>query len=253
MTTIPRAVTGRAVGELLRGWRDRRRLSQLELAGRAEVSTRHLSYVETGRSRPSRELLLHLADHLDVPHREQNQLLLAAGYAPVFSQLDLDAPAMRPVREVLTMMLDAAAPNPALVMDRHWDLVLANAPAAAWTTLAAPALVAPPANVARLTLHPDGLAPHIVNLDEVAEHVVGRLRRQLASSADQRLRALLDELLEHVPAVGDGGEVADLPPVVPVRIRFDGREREYVSVVSTFGSAVDVTATELLIETFYEV
>src|SRR5947199_1886430 len=178
----------RGVGGLLRDWRQRRRMSQLDLAGEAEVSTRHLSFVETGRSRPSRELVLHLAEHLDVPLRERNALLLAAGYAPTYHQTPLDGPEMEPVRAALDKILTGHEPFPAVVVDRHWDLVSANGAAMALLgDLVAPELLAPPLNTLRVSLHPKGLAPYIGNLAEYSAHLVARLQRQAAASADADL------------------------------------------------------------------
>ena len=174
-----------SVGELLRDWRRRRRLSQLDVSLDAAVSARHLSFVETGRSKPSRELVLHLAEHLDVPLRERNALLLAAGYAPAYGETPLDDEAMAPVRAALEKILAGHAPFPAVVIDRRWDLVSANATAMALLTDGvAPELLAPPVNAMRVTLHPDGLAPRIVNLREYGAHLVARLARQSALAPD---------------------------------------------------------------------
>ncbi len=232
-------------------------MSQLDLASVAAVSTRHLSYVETGRSTPSRELIIHLATHLDVPHREQNDLLLAAGYAPAYVELDLDDPAMEPVVATLDAMLAASEPNPTIVMDRYWNLVRANESALAWTSLIDPALLGPPLNVLRATFHPDGLAAHITNHDAVAAHLLGRVRRQLAITGDPLLADLLTELEGLAPdattvtTLDPSG--ADGTPAVIVRMRIDGLERAYLSVVSTFGATLDVTASELVIESFYAI
>ena len=249
------ATTSPGVGALLRDWRERRRLSQLQLATQAEVSTRHLSYVENGRSQPSRELVLHLARHLEVPRREQNQFLLAAGYAPAFRELHLSDPDMKPVADALSIMMAAAEPNPALVFDRRWNLVLANESAFAWTGLVSPMLLDPVPNVARLTLHPAGLASHNVTFEEVAEHLLTRLRRQHALTGDEELADLLDEVADYVPArtLERGAAATEVPVVIPMRLRVDGEERAYASVVSTFGTAMEVTASELTIETFYPV
>lgn len=239
-------------GSLLRTWRERRRVSQLELSTVASVSARHLSYVETGRSRPSRELLLHLAERLDVPLRERNQLLLAAGFAPVFTEFDLDDPEMRPVAEALAVMLAGNEPNPTLVMDRHWNLLMANDSAFTLTAGAADHLFSPTINILRLALHPDGLAPRIVNLAEVAHHLIDRLTRQINLTGDPELVALLAESRAWTRDLGD----VDLDPsavVVPMTIVIDGVERSFFSMVSTFGTAADVTAAELTIETFYPV
>ncbi len=240
------------IGPLLRVWRGRRRMSQLDLASVAEVSTRHLSYVETGRSSPSRELVLHLARHLDVPLREQNDLLLAAGHAPAHSQLDLTDSAMAPILATLETMLAASEPHPTLVMDRHWNLVLANESAVAFVAGVADHLLGPPLNVVRLTVHPDGLATRIDDLDTVAAHLIHRLRRQGAITGDPLLADLLDEAESLVPGAA-AIDVAASGPALPVTIRTDGAATTYLSVISTFGSALDVTASELTIETFYAI
>ncbi len=228
-------------------------MSQLDLATSAEVSTRHLSYVETGRSTPSRELIIHLATHLDVPHREQNDLLLAAGYAPAYSELGLTSPTMRPVVATLESMLEAMEPNPTLVMDRHWNLVMANESAFAWTRLVAPELLGPPLNVIRMTLHPDGLASAIDDLDEVAAHLVHRLRRQLGVTGDPVIADLLAEAESLVTTTVDPVDFPNADAAIEVRLTVDGEVRQYLSVVSTFGTALDVTASELVIETFFDV
>ncbi len=227
-------------------------MSQLDLASLAEVSTRHLSYVETGRSTPSRELLLHLARHLDVPLREQNDLLMASGYAPAFSEFDLTDPAMRPVVAALETILRGSEPNATLVMDRHWNLVMANDAALALTTGVADHLVEPPLNIVELTLHPEGLAPAITNLDEVAAHLVHRIRRQHAVSGDPTLAELVATAERLVPGA------ASIHPLNPsaalsVQMRLGGVETTLLSVVSTFGTGLDITTAELTIETFYDV
>lgn len=250
-----KVVSGRrptGVGPLLREWRERRRMSQLDLATTAEVSTRHLSYVETGRSSPSRELVLHLARHLDVPLREQNDLLLAAGLAPAYTELDLTAPSMQPVLSALEAMIAGSEPNPTLVMDRHWNLVMANESAFAWAASVSPELLGPPLNVLRLTLHSDGLASTIENLEQVAAHLLHRVRRQLAVTGDPVLASLLEEFEHLAPdAAGEFESTADA--AIAVRMNTGSGVREYLSVVSTFGTALDVTASELIIETFFDV
>src|SRR4051794_15750973 len=189
---------------MLRDWRLRRHLSQLDLAVEAGVSSRHLSFVETGRSRPSREMVLHLAEHLDVPLRDRNALLLAAGYAPVYPQRPLDTDELTPVREALDKVLAGHEPFPAVVVDRRWGLVTANAPGMRLiTSLVAPALLEQPINTLQITLHPDGLAPHIRNLGEYATHLVARLDRQAAAAHDDDLRALSRELRGY-PGVPSG-------------------------------------------------
>ncbi|WP_395154624.1 helix-turn-helix domain-containing protein [Ilumatobacter sp.] len=250
MTNIAQSSIG--AGGLLRNWRQRRRMSQLDLASSAQVSTRHLSYVETGRSTPSRELLLHLARHLDVPPREQNDLLLAAGYAPTFSELDLGDPAMRPVLTAIDAILTGSEPNPTLVMDRYWNLVRANAAALTRVDGIAPELLGPPLNVLRVTLHPDGLAPSVVNFDAVAAHLIHRLRRQHAISGDPVLADLLAEAEALAPSASDIHPL-NAAAALELHLRRNGIDARYLSVVSTFGTALDITASELTIETFYTV
>jgi transcriptional regulator with XRE-family HTH domain len=239
------------LGLLLRDWRRRRRLSQLDLALDAGVSARHLSFVETGRSKASREMVLLLAEQLDVPLRDRNQLLLAAGYAPVFEERPIDAPEMAPVREALDVVLKGHEPYPALVVDRGWNLVAANASVQLLTAMVAPELLEPPLNVLRASLHPDGMAPNIVNLGEWRAHVLDRLRRQVALTADDELAALYAELAaypggEDVQHAVTGGEIA-----VPVRLRTEVGELAFFSTVTTFGTAVDITLAELSIEAFF--
>jgi transcriptional regulator with XRE-family HTH domain len=244
----------RGVGDLLRDWRQRRRRSQLDLAVEAEVSARHLSFVETGRSKPSRELLLHLAEHLDVPLRERNALLLAAGYAPVYPERPLDAGDMAPVRAALDKILAGHEPFPAVIVDRHWDLVSANAPALAVLTEGVAAeLLAPPVNALRVSLHPDGLAPRIANLAEYSAHLLVRLRREIDVTGDRRLAALHDELRGY-PGVDDGSS-AHVDPAsllfVPLVLRSPVGELTFFSTLATFGTALDVTVAELAIEAFF--
>jgi transcriptional regulator with XRE-family HTH domain len=259
MTTIVSPVSpARGVGELLRDWRQRRRRSQLDLAVEAEVSARHLSFVETGRSKPSRELLLHLADHLDVPLRERNALLLAAGYAPLYPERTLDDDAMAPVREALDKVLAGHQPFPAVVVDRQWNLVSGNR--AAMTVLTegvAPELLGPPANALRAALHPDGMAPRIVNLDEYSAHVLHRLRQQALTTQDAELAALYDELRAY-PGVEETSAAVLRPEALvftSLRLRppagTDGPELAFFSTLATFGTALDVTVAELAIESFF--
>ena len=246
--------TPTGVGELLRQWRQRRRLSQLDLAVEAEVSPRHLSFVETGRSRPSRELVMHLAEHLDVPLRERNSLLLAAGYAPLYGQRSLEAEEMGPVRDALDRMLAGHEPFPAVVVDRHWNVVSANAPAMAILSGISPELLEPPVNALRATLHPEGLAPMIVNLAEYSAHLLSRLHRQMVVSGDRELAALYDELRRY-PGVNDGSGTAPHPATlvfVPLVLRRpDGTELTFFSTLASFGTALDVTLAELAIESFF--
>jgi transcriptional regulator with XRE-family HTH domain len=242
----------RPVGELLRQWRERRRLSQLDLALQSGTSTRHLSFVETGRSRPSRDMLLRLAERLEVPLRERNHLLLAGGYAPAFGQTALDAPKMAGVRDALRQVLAGHEPFPAVVVDGAWNLVDANTAVGLLVGEADPALLVPPVNVLRVSLHPDGMASRIVNLGEWRAHLFGRLRRQIALTADPGLAELYQELRAYpcdqpepeveVPGPGD--------VVIPLRLRHGGRELSFLSIVASFGTPLDVTVAELAIESF---
>jgi transcriptional regulator with XRE-family HTH domain len=253
MTSTAITSRPRPVGELLRQWRDRRRLSQLELSLQAEVSTRHLSFVETGRATPSREMVIQLAEHLKVPLRERNRLLLAAGYAPVYGETPLDAPQMAAVRDAVRQVLSGHEPYPAAVVDRGWNMLDGNGSLAILTGLVSPDLLVPPVNVLRASLHPDGLAPHIVNLAEWRGHLLGRLRGQVEVTADPILVTLLDELASY-PG-GHGESEPELPApgdiVVPLRVRHDGHELAFLSTVATFGTPVDITVAELSIESFY--
>lgn len=244
--------TRHTFGNLLREWRHRRRLSQLDLALEAGVSARHLSFVETGRSRPSAEMVVHLAEQLDVPLRERNKLLLAAGFAPAYAQHDLDAPEMGPVRDALDQLLRAHHPVPAVVVDRHWGLVAANDAVALLVDGVAPDLLEPPANVLRLSLHPEGMAPRIVNLRQWRAHLLDRLGRESVISGDPALAALHEELAAYPggePAATSAASSTEI--AVPLRLRVAGQELAFISTVTTFGTAVDVTVSELSIESFF--
>jgi transcriptional regulator with XRE-family HTH domain len=241
-----------SIGTLLREWRQRRRLSQLDLALEAGVSARHVSFIETGRSRPSAEMVVQLADHLDVPLRERNSLLLAAGYAPAYAQHDLDAPEMGPIREVVERVLRGHEPYPAFVVDRHWGMVAANSAIPLLTAGVAPELLEPPVNVLRLSLHPEGVAPRIINLGEWRAHLLDRLGREAVISGDPALFALHAELAAypggkegHAPDL-DAGSVA-----VALRVRVGDQELAFISTATTFGTAVDVTVSELSIEALF--
>jgi transcriptional regulator with XRE-family HTH domain len=240
------------VGTLLREWRQRRRLSQFELALESGVSSRHLSFVENGRSRPSAEMVIHIAEHLDVPLRDRNHLLLAAGYAPAYAQHDLDAPEMGPVRDAIEQVLRAHEPYPALVIDRHWGLVSSNRPVGLLIEGVAAHLLEPPVNVLRLSLHPEGLAPRIANLHQWREHLLDRLARDAVATGDPALTALHQELAAY-PAGEPGAELdpafADI--AVPLRLRHGDGELAFLSTKTTFGTAVDVTVAELSVESFF--
>ena len=249
---MPELAARSRVGPLLRDWRLRRRLSQLDLAVEAGVSARHVSFVETGRSRPSAAMVLQLAEHLEVPLRDRNALLLAAGYAPAFAQRDLDDPEMGPVRDAIDRLLCGHEPYPAVVVDRHWGLVAANRAVAILTAGVAPHLMEPPVNVLRLSLHPDGLAPRILNLGEWRAHLLDRLARQAVVSGDPALFALHEEL-----AAQPGGEPwpgVDLETseiAVPLRLAAEGEELAFISTATSFGTAIEVTMSELAIESFF--
>ena len=246
---VPVSVAGvAAVGELLRQWRNRRGLSQLALAGAAEVSARHLSFVETGRSHPSRAMLLHLGEHLDVPLRDRNALLLAGGFAPAYPEHRLDDPSMALVADAVTRILAAYGPFPALVVDRYWVLVDANEAVDLLTAGCAPALLEPPCNVLRLCLHPDGLAPRILTLGSWRGHLLARLRHQIRATGDPRLQELLDELRRYPAPAAE--RLAAPAPVVPIRLRTARGELAFLSTTTLFGTPGDVTVDELAIEAF---
>ncbi|MEC3956271.1 helix-turn-helix transcriptional regulator [Nocardia sp. CDC153] len=238
-------------GDLLRHWRTTRRLSQLELAGRADTSTRHLSFIETGRATPSRHMLLHLSDELDIPLRERNRMLLAAGYAPIYGEPTLDNPTMQPIRDALRQILTGLEPHPALAIDATWTMVDANAGIGLFLDGIDPALLQPPVNGLRLTLHPDGLAPRIINLPEWRGHIFERLQRQIDVTGSPELVALLAELR----AYPGGEEAPGLPEpdqtVVPLRLRHDGHELAFLSATTVFGTPMNITVAELAIEAFF--
>jgi len=240
------------IGALLRDWRQRRHMSQLDLGLEAGVSARHVSFVETGRARPSAEMVTRLAEALDVPLRDRNALLLSAGFAPAYGQRDLDEPEMGPVREALQRVLRGHEPYPALVVDRHWALVLGNAAVPLLTAGVPEHLLEPPVNVLRLSLHPEGLAPRIANLGEWRAHILDRLGRQAVVSGDPALFALHEELAGY-PG-GQRGHAVDLEAgsvAVPLRLRAGDAELAFISTATTFGTATDVTVSELSIESFF--
>jgi transcriptional regulator with XRE-family HTH domain len=274
MNTTPRAVNNRTpIGDLLRTWRQRRHLSQLELAIAADISTRHVSFMETGRSLPSREMLLHLAERLAIPLRERNPLLLSAGYAPAYSERKLDDPALQQVRKAVDLVLAGHEPYPALAVDRHWSLVSANTAVGSFLEGVEAHLLQPPMNVLRLGLHPGGLASRIENFGEWRAHVLTRLRHQIDATADPVLVELLAEL-EGYPATAGGGasavegagvdshvgnEIADGHAhnnpygsvVVPLRLRTSQGTLAFFSTTTVFGTPLDITLAELAIESFF--
>jgi transcriptional regulator with XRE-family HTH domain len=242
--------TPKPVGELLREWRQRRRLSQLHFAVEAEISTKHLSFLETGRSQPSREMVLRLAKLLEVPLRERNTLLMAAGYAPMFKERPLDDPALQAARDAIELVLKGHEPFPALAIDRHWQLVAANASVMPLLQGVSASLLQPPINVLRLSLHPDGLASRIVNLGEWRAHLLARLRHQIAVSGDPELTELLREL-EGYPAPEGAREEATAAVVVPFRLATDAGVLSFISTTTVFGTPIDVTLSELAMESFF--
>lgn len=240
------------VGVLLRRWRVRRRLSQLELSNRAEVSTRHLSFVETGRATPSREMILLLAEELEVPLRERNPLLLAAGFAPSYPESVWDASQLAPVRAAVRQVLNGHEPYPALAVDRRWNLVDGNRAIGLLTRDVAPELLAPPVNVLRVALHPDGMARRIANLGQWRAHLLSRLRRIIELTADPDLAELYEELLRY-PGADPEPEVEVPGPgdlVMPLRIRHQDRDLAFLSTTTVFGTPLDITVAELAIESF---
>ncbi|MGW5421907.1 helix-turn-helix domain-containing protein [Streptomyces sp. NPDC003943] len=252
MTTV---ATDTGVGPLLRGWREQRRLSQLELALRADSSARHISFIETGRSRPSEEMILKLAEHLDVPVRDRNALLLAAGYAPRYSESPLDAPQLETLREGIEQLLQGYEPYPALVVDGSYTVVAANRGIQLLLAGLPEHLLTPPLNAMRITLHPEGLAPRIRNLREWRGHLLAQMERQIGLARSEALRALYEEVAAYPLPEGttDPDDREDPEPypyfALPLRIEHDGHVLSFVSSISTFNTPMDVTVAELAIET----
>ena len=242
--------TQRPIGDLLREWRRHRRLSQLDLATGAEISTRHLSFVESGRANPSRDMILHLAEYLDVPLRERNALLVAAGFAPAFRERALDDPALATARATIDLLLQGLEPYPALAVDRYWQLVASNQATLRLLGGVAPELLQPPINVLRLSLHPAGLAPRIRNRGLWRAHLLHRLLLQIDASHDPQLIALLREL-QALP-VPDGTPGADTGSsiAVPMQLEVEGHVLSMLSTTTVFGTPVDITLAELALEAF---
>lgn len=243
------AASLRPVGELLREWRERRRLSQLDLSIQADISTRHLSFVETGRSRPTPAMILRLTEHLEVPLRERNTLLLAGGYAPAYPQHGLAEPELRSVLVALQQVLAGHEPYPAVVVDRWWELLDSNTSLGILTEGCTPALLEPPVNVLRLALHPDGMAPRIINLAQWRSHLLTQLSHRAQALGDQQLTDLHAELAGY-----PGGQVESAGPdgvVLPLRLRRGDTELSFFSISAAVGTATDVTVDELHIEAFY--
>ena len=241
------------VGTQLREWRQRRRMSQLDLAGHAEVSTRHLSFMETGRSLPSRDMLLRLADRLDVPLRERNRLFTAAGYAPMYAEHRLNDPALQVPRHALERVLQAHEPCPALAVDRHWNMVAHNRIVPLLLDGLPAELLAAPLNVLRLSLHPQGLAPRIVNLAVWRAHLLHRLQQQAQRQADPVLVALADELRGYPAPALDAGHapLSDGAVYVPLQLQSPAGTLSFISTITVFGTPNDITLAELALETFF--
>jgi len=250
---FPESVTmdSAEVGGLLRAWRMRRRLSQLDLALEADISSRHLSFLETGRARPSRDMILRLCDHLSLPLRERNALLLAAGFAPVFPQRALDDPALAAERAAIDMILAGHEPYPALAVDRHWTLVTMNRAVGPLLAGVDPELLTAPINVLRVSLHPSGLAPRIRNLAEWRAHLLARLHQQIDVSGDPTLAGLLRELSAYPAPAGRSPDVGSGAAVVPLELDANGTVLSLFSTTTVFGTPIDVTLAELAIEAFY--
>jgi transcriptional regulator with XRE-family HTH domain len=241
-----------SIGTLIRSWRTQRHLSQLALALDADISQKHLSFIESGRARPSREMVIRLADHLDVPLRERNVLLQAAGFAPLFHERPIDDPALTRPRQALDIILKAHEPNPALIVNRHWQLLSANAVVPRLLASVDPELLKPPVNVLRVSLHPRGLAPLILNLAEWRRHLLDRLRRQHRLAPDPATEALLSELAAYpAPAARHSLHEPHDEVAVSLRLRSQAGVLSFISTVTVFGTPMDVTLSEVSLEAFY--
>lgn len=245
--------TAQTVGSLLKIWRERRRRSQLDLALDAEISTRHLSFVETGRARPSREMILLLAENLEIPLRERNKILITAGFAPVYSEKTFDDEGLTAARRAVDLILEAHEPFPALAVDRHWNMVAANKTVPLMLEGIPGELLAPPVNVLRLSLHPEGLASKIVNLPEWRGHLLTRLKKQVADTADFGLEELLKELSGYEIKGGRSEKTAKPADaiVVPLKIETRFGTLSFIGTTTVFGTPVDVTVSEIALETFF--
>jgi transcriptional regulator with XRE-family HTH domain len=248
------ALDAPGVGAILRDWRRRRRLSQLDLALEAGISTRHLSFVETGRSKPSPDMVLHLAEQLEVPLRDRNALLLAAGYAPRYGARSLNDPDMAPIRDALGRVLDGHEPFPALAVDRYWNLVASNAALGVLLDGVADELLEPPANALRIALHPDGMPPRVLNFAAWRNHLLGRLERAVAMTGDPQLLELQQEVLGY-PGPPAPAEQASPGAEVMFGLKLaapgNGRRLSFFSTITTFGTPLDITVSEIAIEAFF--
>jgi transcriptional regulator with XRE-family HTH domain len=236
-------------GDHIRAWRQRRRMSQLELALEAEISTRHLSFVETGRAQPSRRMILTLADRLEIPMRERNLLLVAGGFAPQFPERDLESPEMRGVWDVIDIVLKGHLPYPAFAVDRRWNILSSNRSLPRIYDGVAPELLAPPVNALRLTLHPNGMAPKVINLEEWRANILSRVRAQIAATADEALAELYAELRSY--GGDDGPATAEGRPLIPFQLMTDAGPMSFLTTTMVFDSPLDVNLSELIIECFF--
>ena len=254
MHEVPLSTRSTGFGEHLRAWRRRRRLSQLDLAAEADISTRHLSYVETGRANPSREMVLRLAARLEVPLRERNAFLVAAGYAPMYRETRLDEPAMAAAKQTVELILKSHEPFPALAIDRHWNLVAANRMLPHLFADIDASLLQAPMNVLRLSLNPLGLAPKIVNLGQWRAHLFERLSHQIAASAEPALISLLADLRKLPAPDGEPEETLQgehMGIAVPLKFRSPVGVLSFISTTTIFGSPLDITLQEIALETFF--
>lgn len=242
------------VGVLIREWRQRRRMSQLDLALEVDVSQRHLSFIESGRAKPSREMVIRLTEQLGVPLRHRNQVLAAAGFAPIFSERSLDDPALKPALKAVEMVLKAHEPYPAIAVDKAWNMVLSNN-SVAWLLKGVKdeKLLTPPVNVLRLSLHPKGLAPHILNYSEWRRHLLERLRFQIDNTADPALKTLESELRAYPDGESpiNRNEDTTVGIAVPLRLSIESQQLSFISTITVFGTPLDVTLSELAVEAFF--
>jgi transcriptional regulator with XRE-family HTH domain len=247
------ALDAPGVGAILRDWRQRRRLSQLDLALEAGISTRHLSFVETGRSKPSADMVLHLAEQLEVPLRDRNALLLAAGYAPQYGARSLDDPEMAHIRDALGRVLEGHEPFPALAVDRYWNLVASNAALGVLLDGVADELLEPPANTLRIALHPQGMPPRVLNFAAWRSHLLERLERAVALTGDPQLSELQNEVLRFPgpPAPEQSAPGGDVMFGLKLAAPGDGRVLSFFSTITTFGTPLDITVAEIAIEAFF--
>lgn len=239
------------VGSLLKLWRERRRKSQLDLALDAEISTRHLSFVETGRAKPSREMILLLAENLEIPLRERNKILIIGGYAPQFSEKNFDDVSLSAAREAIELILKGHEPFPALAIDRHWNMVAANKTVPLLLEGVPEKLLAPPINVLRLSLHPEGLASRIANLEQWRAHLLRRLKKQVEDTADLELENLLNELNRYKSKGKSKNIENEQPIVIPLTLESKFGTLSFISTTTVFGTPVDVTISEIALETFF--